>query len=67
MGQSRGRYSKPRVGKGERLGYLKFMQIISPTTLTPKQYLEQNHSEQVQKPENCLNCGGANSLEALGY
>ena len=43
------------------------MQIISPTTLTTKQYLEQNHAEQVQKPENCLNCGGANCLEALGY
>jgi hypothetical protein len=29
--------------------------------------LEQRGAEQVQKPENCANCGGANSLEALGY
>jgi hypothetical protein len=43
------------------------MQIIHPTTLTPKEYLEQHFEEQVQKPENCANCGGANCLEALGY
>lgn len=43
------------------------MQIISPTTLTPLEYLEQNAAEQVQKPENCANCGGANCLDALGY
>jgi hypothetical protein len=31
------------------------------------QYLEQDHAEQVQRPENCASCGGANCLEALGY
>jgi hypothetical protein len=43
------------------------MQIIYPTTLTPIEYLEHNGAEQVQKPENCVSCGEANCLEALGY
>jgi len=43
------------------------MQTIYPTTLTPLEYLEQGGAKQVQKPENCANCGGAHCLEALGY
>jgi hypothetical protein len=43
------------------------MQIIYPTTLTPIEYLKHNGAEQVQKPENCVSCGKANCLEALGY
>lgn len=43
------------------------MQKIYPVSLTPKEYLEQHFEEPVQKPENCLNCGGAHCLEALGY
>lgn len=46
---------------------VEIMQNIYPVTLTPKEYSEQRLEEQVQKPENCLNCGGANCLEALGY
>jgi hypothetical protein len=60
-------HGKGRLSQGERLRYQKFMQIISLTTLTPLQYLEQNAAEQVQKPESCANCGGANCLDALGY
>jgi hypothetical protein len=29
--------------------------------------LEQDGAAQVQKPENCAHCGGANCLDALGY
>jgi hypothetical protein len=43
------------------------MQTIYPVSLTPTQYLEQRFEEQVPKPENCSNCGGADCLEALGY
>lgn len=43
------------------------MQKIYPVTLTPQEYLEEGHEQQVQKPEKCLNCHGANCLEALGY
>jgi len=43
------------------------MQTIFPTSLTPAEYVEQNYQEQVQAPERCPNCGGPNSLEALGY
>jgi hypothetical protein len=46
---------------------LEFVQTIYPTTLTPLEYLEQGGAEQVQKPENCANCGVAHCLEALGY
>jgi hypothetical protein len=31
------------------------------------QYVEQEHYEQVQPPENCPNCSSAHSLEALAY
>lgn len=53
--------------QGKRLRYLKFVQILYPTTLTPLQYLKQDAAEQVQKPEKCASCGAANCLEALGY
>ncbi len=43
------------------------MQTIFPTSLTPKQYAEQNYQKQVPPPERCVNCGRANSLEALAY
>lgn len=43
------------------------MQTIYPTTLTPLEYLQQHGAEQVQKPENCANCGGAHCIEVLGY
>lgn len=43
------------------------MQTIYPVTLTPKEYVAQGFEDQVLKPENCANCGGANCLEALGY
>jgi Domain of unknown function (DUF6431) len=43
------------------------MQHIFKTSLTPKEYVEQNYQKQVRPPENCLNCGGAHSLEALAY
>lgn len=48
-------------------GTVEIMQNIYPVTLTPEEYSEQRFEEQVQKPENCLNCGGANCLESLGY
>ena len=43
------------------------MQQIYPTSLTPAQYVEQNHHKQVRPPENCPNCGQAHTLEALTY
>jgi len=43
------------------------MQTIYPTSLTPEQYVAQQHQKQVPPPENCLNCGRAHSLEALAY
>lgn len=46
---------------------VEIMQKIYPVSLTPKEYSEQHFEEQVQKPENCTNCGAAHSLEALGY
>jgi hypothetical protein len=55
------------VEEGERLGYLEFVQILIPTTLTPLEYLERGAAKQVKRPENCANCGGAHCLEALGY
>jgi hypothetical protein len=44
-----------------------YMQRIYPTSLTPAQYVEQNHHKQVRPPENCPNCGRAHTLEALAY
>lgn len=58
---------KKRVEAGRAPQVCEVMQIICPTTLTPLQYLEQDAAEQVQMPEKCANCGGANCLEALGY
>jgi Domain of unknown function (DUF6431) len=43
------------------------MQRIYPTSLTPEQYVEQEHHKQVRPPENCPNCEGAHTLEALAY
>ena len=43
------------------------MQTIYPTSLTPEQYAEQNHHEQVSPPECCPNCLRAQVLEALAY
>ena len=44
-----------------------FMQRIYPTSLTPAQYVEQEHHKQVKAPENCPNCSRAQTLEALAY
>lgn len=43
------------------------MQTIFQTLLTPRQYVAQNYQKQVRPPETCLNCGRAQSLEALAY
>ena len=43
------------------------MQTIYPTSLTPEQYVEQQHHKQVKPPENCPNCSRAQSLDALAY
>jgi hypothetical protein len=43
------------------------MQTIYPTSLTPEQYAEQDHHEQVPPPECCPNCLRAQILEALAY
>ena len=43
------------------------MQTILKTSLTPVQYVEQEHHKQVKAPENCPNCSSAHSLEALAY
>jgi hypothetical protein len=43
------------------------VQTIFQTSLTPEQYLEQDHHTQVRPPLNCLNCGRAHTLEALAY
>jgi hypothetical protein len=43
------------------------VQTIFQTSLTPEQYEKQNYQKQVPPPEICLNCGQANSLEALAY
>lgn len=43
------------------------MQTILRTSLTPVQYVEQEHHAQVQAPEVCSNCLSAHSLEALAY
>jgi hypothetical protein len=43
------------------------MQTIYPVALTPEQYVEQNYQKRVRCPENCPNCGLANSLEVHGY
>jgi hypothetical protein len=44
-----------------------YMQKIYPTSLTPEQYVEQEHHRQVPPPENCPNCQRAHTLEALAY
>ena len=46
---------------------MEFVQTIHPTTLTPREYFEQDAAKQVKGPETCVNCGGAHCLEALGY
>jgi hypothetical protein len=43
------------------------LQTIFQTSLTPEQYVEQEHHKQVPPPENCPNCTGAQTLEALAY
>jgi len=43
------------------------MQTIYPVTLTPQEYVDQGFQKQVPKPANCVNCGAANCVEALGY
>ncbi len=43
------------------------MQTIYLVTLTPLEYVDQDFQTQVPKPENCINCGAANCVEALGY
>lgn len=43
------------------------MQNIFKTSLTPRQYVEQDYQKQVKPPETCLNCGRAHTLEALAY
>jgi hypothetical protein len=43
------------------------MQNIIPTSLTPEQYVQQEHHKQVRAPESCPNCLSAHSLEALAY
>jgi hypothetical protein len=43
------------------------MQTILKTSLTPVEYVEQEHHKQVKAPENCPNCSSAHSLEALAY
>lgn len=43
------------------------MQTIYPVSVTPEQYAKQSYQKQVRPPENCVNCGQANCLEAHGY
>jgi len=43
------------------------MQTILKTSLTPVQYVEQEHHKQVKAPENCPNCASAHTLESLAY
>ena len=43
------------------------MQRIFQTSLTPEQYAQQEYHRQVRRPENCPNCDGVHSLEALAY
>lgn len=43
------------------------MQTIFQTSLTPEQYVEQEHHKQVKAPASCPNCQGALTLEALAY
>jgi hypothetical protein len=43
------------------------MQTIFQTSLTPQQYVEQDYQKQVPRPDICLNCGRAQTLEALAY
>ena len=56
-----------RIFKGGQLGYTSLMQTILKTSLTPVQYVEQEHHKQVKPPANCPNCSRAHSLEALAY
>jgi hypothetical protein len=53
--------------KEGQLGYTSLMQTILQTSLTPVQYVEQEHHKQVKAPENCPNCSCAHCLEALAY
>jgi hypothetical protein len=43
------------------------MQSIFQTSLTPKQYSDQEYQKQVKAPENCSNCMRAHTLEAHAY
>lgn len=43
------------------------MQRITPTSLTPEQYAQEQYHRQVQAPESCPNCQQLHCLEALGY
>jgi hypothetical protein len=55
------------IFKEGQLSYTSLMQTILKTSLTPVQYVEQEHHKQVKPPENCPNCSSAQSLEALAY
>jgi hypothetical protein len=50
-----------------QFSYTSLMQTILKTSLTPVQYVEQEHHKQVKPPENCPNCSSAHSLDALAY
>jgi len=43
------------------------MQRITPTSLTPEQYAQEQYHKQVKPPESCPNCKQLHCLEALGY
>src|SRR5688572_15427233 len=43
------------------------MQKIYRTSLTPEQYVQENHHQQVPRPERCSHCQKLHSLEALSY
>lgn len=55
------------IFKEGQLGYTSLMQTILKTSLTPVQYVEQEHHKQVKPPGNCPNCSSAHSLESLAY
>lgn len=43
------------------------MQKIYRTSLTPEQYVQEDHHRQVPPPDRCGNCRRMHSLEALAY
>ena len=43
------------------------MQIIVRVALTPEQYVESKHHQQIVRPDQCPNCQKAATLKALGY